>query len=64
MNLAAVMDLCSRQIVGWAMRPTMTSDLALQALPEAVWRRKPGPGVLVHSDQGSRCTCDDWQSFL
>jgi putative transposase len=52
--LAAVMDLYSRQIVGWPMRPTMTSDLALQELLAAVWRRKPGPGVLVHSDQGSQ----------
>ena len=64
MYLAAVMDLYSRQIVGWAMRPTMTSDLALQALLAAVWRRKPGPGVLVHSDQGSQYTSDDWRSFL
>jgi putative transposase len=64
MYLAAVMDLYSRQVVGWAMRPTMTSDLALQALLAAVWRRKPGPGVLVHSDQGSQYTSDDWQSFL
>jgi putative transposase len=64
MYLAAAMDLYSRQIVGWAMRPTMTSELALQALLAAVWRRKPGPGVLVHSDQGSQYTCDDWQSFL
>lgn len=36
MYLAAVMDLYSRQIVGWAMRPTMTTDLALQALLAAV----------------------------
>ena len=50
--LAAVMDLYSRQIVGWATAPTMTSDLVLQALVAAAWRRKPGPGVLVHSDQG------------
>ena len=40
--LAAVMDLYSRQIVGWATAPTMTSDLVLQALVAAVWRRKPG----------------------
>ena len=52
--LAAVMDLYSRQIVGWATAPTMTSDLVLQALVAAVWRRKPGPGVMVHSDQGSQ----------
>jgi putative transposase len=62
--LAAVMDLHSRQIVGWATRSTMTSDLVLQALLAAVWKRKPGPGVMVHSDQGSQFTSDDWQSFL
>ncbi|MEY8174910.1 IS3 family transposase [Burkholderia multivorans] len=62
--LAAVMDLYSRQIVGWATRSTMTSDLVLQALLAAVWKRKPGAGVMVHSDQGSQFTSDDWQSFL
>jgi putative transposase len=61
--LAAVMDLYSRQIVGWATAPTMTSDLVLQALVTAVWRRKPGPGVMVHSDQGCQFTSSDWQSF-
>ena len=62
--LAAVMDLFSRKIVGWAMAPMMTSDLVLQALVAAAWRRKPGPGVMVHSDQGSQFTSSDWQSFL
>ncbi|WP_236873239.1 IS3 family transposase [Burkholderia sp. MSMB0856] len=62
--LAAVMDLYSRQIVGWATRSTMTGDLVLQALLAAVWKRKPRPGVMVHSDQGSQFTSDDWQSFL
>jgi len=62
--LAVVMDLYSRQIIGWATRPHMTTDLVLQALLAAVWKRKPGPGVLVHSDQGSQFTSDDWQSFL
>jgi len=62
--LAAVMDLYSRQIVGWATAPTMTRDLVLQALLAAVWKRKPGHGVLVHSDQGSQFTSGDWQSFL
>ena len=62
--LAVVMDLYSRQIVGWATASTMTRDLVLQALLAAVWKRKPGPGVLVHSDQGSQFTSDDWQAFL
>ena len=62
--LAAVMDLYSRQIIGWAMQPRMTSDLVLQALLAAVWKRKPGAGVIVHSDQGSQFTSSDWLSFL
>jgi putative transposase len=62
--LAAVMDLYSRQIAGWATAPTMTSDLVLQALVAAAWRRKPGPGVMVHSDQGCQFTSSYWQSFL
>ena len=62
--LAPVMDLYSRQIVGWAMAPTMTRDLVLQALVAVAWRRKPGPRVLLHSDQGCQFTSSDWQSFL
>ncbi|GEM_PF-3389723 len=62
--LAAVMDLYSRQIVGWATAPTMTSDLVLQALVAAAWRRKPGRGVMVYSDQGCQFTSSDRQSFL
>ncbi len=62
--LAAVMDLYSRQIVGWATQSTMTSDLVLKALTAAVWKRKPGPGLMMHSDQGCQFTSSDWQSFL
>jgi len=58
------MDLYSRQIVGWAMQSRMTSDLVLQALLAAVWKRKPGPSVVVHFDQGSQFTSGDCQSFL
>ena len=61
---ATVMDLYSRQIVGWATASTMTSDLVLQALMAVAWRLKPGPGVMVHSDQGCQFTSNDWQSFL
>ena len=54
--LAVVLDLFSRQVVGWATRPTQHTDLVLQALLAAVWRRKPEPGLLLHSDQGSQFT--------
>lgn len=54
--LAVVLDLYSRQIVGWAMHGRMHADLVLQALLAAVWRRKPAPGLMLHSDQGSQFT--------
>lgn len=46
------------------MGERMTRDLALNALPMAVWRRKPTQAVLVHSDQGSQFSSHDWQDFL
>jgi putative transposase len=58
------MDLYSRQIVGWAMRSTQETEVVLQALLAAVWRRKPKPGLMLHSDQGSQFTSEDWQAFL
>jgi len=64
LNLSVVIDLFSRQVVGWSMKPRMTSDLALDALLAAVWRRKPQGCVRVHSDQGSQFSSGDWQSFL
>jgi len=42
----------------------MTTDLALQALSMAVWRRKPAGRVMIHSDQGSQFTSREWQTFL
>ncbi len=62
--LAVVIDLFSRRVVGWSMQSRMTTDLALQALLSAVWRRKPKQKVLIHSDQGSQFTSTEWQSFL
>ncbi len=52
--LAVVIDLYSRKVVGWAMESRQTTDLVLQALLMAVWRRKPTTKVLIHSDQGSQ----------
>lgn len=62
--LATVMDLYSRKIVGWSMQGSLHADLVLQALLAAVWNRKPRPGLLLHSDQGTQYTSHDWQSFL
>ena len=50
--LAVVIDLFLRQVVGWSMRPTLHSDVVMQAILAAAWRRKPPPGLMLHSDQG------------
>jgi putative transposase len=54
LHLAAVQDAHSRQIVGWSMATHMRSTLVVDALRMAVARRRPGPGLIHHSDQGSQ----------
>ena len=61
--LAVVIDLFARNVVGWSMKPTLSRELALDALLMAVWRRKPAENVIVHSDQGSQYGSDDWPRF-
>lgn len=62
--LAVILDLFSRQVVGWSMQSTIHAALVLDALMMAVVRRVPGPGLMLHSDQGCQFTSQDWQSFL
>lgn len=62
--LAAVIDLYSRRVVGWSMQSRQTTDIVLQTLHMAVWRRKPKHRVLIHSDQGSQFTSMDWAAFM
>ena len=52
--LAAVQDLFSRRIVGWAMAPHMRSELVVAALEMAVCRRRPAKGTIHHSDHGGQ----------
>jgi putative transposase len=61
--LAVVLDLYSRAVVGWSMKPTIAKEVVLDALKMAVWRRKPTQEVIVHSDQGSQYGSDDWKRF-
>ncbi|GIU48981.1 transposase [Shewanella algidipiscicola] len=62
--LTVVIDLFSRQVVGWTMKNTPKADLVIDALLMAIWRRSPKSKVLIHSDQGVQYTCSDWRSFL
>jgi putative transposase len=52
--LAAVQDAYSRRIVGWSMADHMRSELVVDALQMALHRRRPAPGLIHHSDQGSQ----------
>ena len=52
--LAVIIDLYSRCVIGWATQSRQPTDLVLQALLMAVWRRKPKRRVLIHTDQGSQ----------
>lgn len=54
--LAFVLDAYSRRLVGWAMESHLRTELVLDALEMAVWRRKPAPGLIHHSDQGVQYT--------
>ena len=62
--LAVVLDLFSRQVIGWSMRSRIDSELAINALLMAVWRRSPTVPVIVHSDQGCQYCSHDWHAFL
>ena len=62
--LAAILDLYTRRIVGWAMSDRMTSDLTLAALQMALLQRQPDAGLIHHSDQGSQYTAQVYQALL
>ena len=62
--LAAVLDLFSRRVVGWAMDTSMTVELPLRALRMALHSRRPQPGLLHHSDRGSQYASLIYQALL
>jgi putative transposase len=62
--LAAVMDLYSRRIIGWALAPNMERDLVIAALRQAIGHRPPAKGCLHHSDRGSQYASHDYRHLL
>lgn len=62
--VAAVMDLYSRRIVGWSMSETMQARMVTDALLMALWRRGRPAQLMLHSDQGSQYTSEEFQSLL
>lgn len=62
--LATVIDLYSRQIVGWSMADNMKAKLVNDALTMAIWKRKPSRGLVWHSDRGSQYASDSHRAVL
>ena len=64
--LAVVIDLFSRQVVGWSLRDDMTSNIVIDALRMAWFKCHPGKhaGVLFHSDQGSQYASGAFRDVL
>ncbi len=64
MYLAVLLDLYSRRVVGWALRPTLSRELALAALRMALRRRRPAPGLIHHTDRGCQYASQDYRAEL
>ena len=62
--LAAVLDLFSRRVVGWAMADRMTRELTIAALKMALRQRQVNQDLLHHSDQGSQYTAEEYLQLL
>jgi len=64
--LAVVIDLFSRQVVGWSLREEMTRDIVIDALRMAWFKRHPGKqaGLMFHSDRGSQYASRDFRDVL
>ncbi len=62
--LAIVLDLFNREVVGWSLKPRMTADIVTDALTMAWFRRKPGAGLIHHSDRGSQYASHAFQAKL
>lgn len=64
MYLATVIDVFSRRVVGWAMRPYLSRQLAIEALQRALDLRSPGQGLIFHSDRGCQYASLDYRRIL
>ena len=62
--LTVMLDLFSRQVVGWSIGPRMTKKLVADALRMAWFRRRPAAGLIVHSDRGSQYCSKEFQDTL
>lgn len=62
--LTVFIDLYSRFVVGWSISDTLGHGSVLTALQRGVWRRKPGRGLLIHSDRGIQYCCEGFRKAI
>ncbi len=62
--LATVKDLCTKDIVGWAVDKHMRTELCIKALENAIRRYRPQPGLIHHSDRGVQYCSKEYQNIL
>ena len=62
--LAVILDLFSRQVVGWAMSDRLTAGFVVKALYQAIGRRHPSSGCILHSDRGIQYASTDFRNVL
>jgi putative transposase len=62
--LAAILDLFSRRVVGWAISAKIDTELCLEALNIAIEKRRPSAGLIHHSDRGVQYACHEYKDRL
>ena len=62
--LAGVLDMHTRKLVGWSMRETLHTQIALEALAMAIARQRPAPGLIHHSDRGIQYAAEAYRGAL
>ena len=62
--LCVVVDLYSKLVLGWSMHHRQDRQMVLRAVEMAVWQRRGGASVILHSDRGSQFRSTDYQRFL
>ena len=62
--LAAIIDCCTRMVVGWSTADHLRTALCTEALQDAVAKQRPGPGLMHHSDRGCQYTSHDYRKAL
>lgn len=64
MYLTVIIDLFSRLVVGWALSSSLSHEMVIAALKRAIRRRRPGKGLIFHSDRGVQYACADFRKEL